>query len=147
MVVKKTIPATTPVSATPASGNGGGGGKGATVDLEKMRVLTLQRIANTKKEAERKIALENCRTTSSQMRRMATAAKRKTQGAVKAKRRTEIYAVNEVMRLAFEEKYNNFCATMMCKDGTHGVADEEMMERVRKGQASGGGNFGGVGAV
>lgn len=64
---------------------------------------------------------------------------------MKEKRRAEIYAINSVMKRAFEEKFRGFAASKMCDGGTHGVPDKDVLAAAREGSA--GINFEGVGAV
>ena len=117
-------------SSLPASSTDSAAGtssrKFPTVDVESMRALTLQRIARTKKEASRKLAASACLVSSARKKRDSVALSRRESAAAKARRRSEVYAVNAVMKSAFDGNFKDFCE-----------------ERA----SGGGGDFVGVGAV
>ena len=119
------LPASLPASSTDSAA-GTSSRKFPTVDVESMRALTLQRIARTKKEASRKLAASACLVSSARKKRDSVALSRRESAAAKARRRSEVYAVNAVMKSAFDGNFKDFCE-----------------ERA----SGGGGDFVGVGAV
>jgi hypothetical protein len=111
--------------------------------LEKARLLTLTRIVKSKRALQSKIDSQSKLERDVMMKKKLAEEKKVVEAGVKKKKRAEIYAINSVMRIAFEEKYNDFCANMMTSENTHCVVSDDVVARARNGRAGGSG----VGAV
>ncbi|GMH58260.1 hypothetical protein TrRE_jg3763 [Triparma retinervis] len=118
------------------------------IDLDKMRQLASQRALEAQRETKaRRDKEEKAR----EERRANKARERKKEQEEKDRRRAEIYAINSVMREAFNNRFRQFAGNMLAGgQGGHAVVSEEMeaeLEGVRQGEVGGNVDFRGIGAV
>lgn len=118
------------------------------IDLDKMRQLASQRALEAQREAKsRRDKEEKAR----EERRIKKATERKKEQEEKERRRAEIYAINSVMREAFNNRFRQFAGNMLAGgQGGHAVVSEEMeaeLEGVRQNEVGANVSFSGVGAV
>ncbi|GMH78701.1 hypothetical protein TrLO_g1453 [Triparma laevis f. longispina] len=115
------------------------------VDLERMRLMAAQRATEAQKEAKQRNEKEANRKKSERENR---AMERRKEEEAKTRRRAEIYAINNVMRDAFEEQFREFAATQLANGEGHSVVLDELgLDDARGGTVGGGQDFTGIGAV
>ena len=124
--------------------------KFAETDLEKMRLAAAQRAMEAQREAKAQREKESLRKKSE---RDSRASERRREEEAKVRRRAEIYAINNVMKDAFEDKFRQFAAEQLANGEGHSIVSEELglaeedVRGVEIGRVGGAGDFSGVGAV
>ena len=124
--------------------------KFAETDLEKMRLAAAQRAMEAQREAKAQREKESLR---KKMERDSRASERRREEEAKVRRRAEIYAINNVMKDAFEEKFRQFAAEQLANGEGHSIVSEELglaeedVRGVEIGKAGDSNNFSRVGAV
>ena len=117
-------------------------------DLEKMRLAAAQRAMEAQREAKAEREKESLR---KKLERDSRVTGRKREEEAKVRRRAEIYAINKVMKDAFEVKFKEFAAEQLANGEGHSIVCDELglaEEDVRSvvvGRSSS--DFEGVGAV
>ncbi|GMH49188.1 hypothetical protein TrVE_jg11129 [Triparma verrucosa] len=115
------------------------------VDLDRMRSIAAQRAAEAQKEAKQRNEKEAMKKKSE---RESRAMERRKEEEAKVRRRAEIYAINNVMRDAFEEQFREFAATQLANGEGHSVVSDELGLDDARGGTVGGRDFGtDIGAV
>ena len=98
-------------------------------DLEQMRLLASQRALEAQKEAKIRQQIEIKK---QEEARAQKANQRKKEEQAKMKRRAEIYAINAVMRNAFDNRFRAFVAEKLVSgDGAHAILEDELAADLR----------------